>query len=211
MKPILSVILCAALSCTVIVKGNDPWCCNAVNDYGIQNGVSWGSAPKPVQDTWIQKSCDKDENVASGNCPEECTDSDNGKTDIGGDSCVWYNEQPVLCGSYDDDDFKAKEMCCACKACDAKCGCGYYSTEKELHTTLYKPLASKEFWTSKQKVEDCWKACNDLDGCTSFKHREKTTQSALCVLLSQGMKDIKPRNKRSGWTNCLRGVNTVRQ
>ena len=46
----------------------------------------------------------------------QCTNTDNGALDYVDDSCVgWYNENPEDCGEYDDDDFKANEMCCACK------------------------------------------------------------------------------------------------
>ena len=32
-----------------------------------------------------------------------------------GDDCVdWYDEYPEDCGKYDDSDFKAKTVCCAC-------------------------------------------------------------------------------------------------
>ncbi len=31
-------------------------CCNEANEYGIQSGVTWGSASKPVKDKWIKKS-----------------------------------------------------------------------------------------------------------------------------------------------------------
>ena len=45
-----------------------------------------------------------------------CRDHDNGATDIDGDSCeTWYNMYPEDCGSYDDDDFVAKVMCCSCR------------------------------------------------------------------------------------------------
>ena len=41
---------------------------------------------------------------------------DNGATDKYGDSCaVWYDNHPNDCGFYDDDDFKAANMCCSCK------------------------------------------------------------------------------------------------
>ena len=47
---------------------------------------------------------------------EICTNSDNGATDGADDSCEdWYDENPDDCGEYDDDDFTAKTMCCACK------------------------------------------------------------------------------------------------
>ena len=47
---------------------------------------------------------------------EECQDSDNGKTDSRGFNCTLvYNKYPKYCGDYDDDDFTANSMCCACK------------------------------------------------------------------------------------------------
>ena len=47
----------------------------------------------------------------------ECidTDEDGWATDSSGDGCWWYYENADYCGEYDDDDFKAKEMCCVCK------------------------------------------------------------------------------------------------
>ena len=46
----------------------------------------------------------------------ECQDNDNGKTDKFGFNCKkGYNKYPEDCGKYDDDDFFAKKMCCACK------------------------------------------------------------------------------------------------
>ena len=44
-----------------------------------------------------------------------CIDSDNGKTDTDGDGCEWYDANLGHCGDYDDDDFRAKELCCSCK------------------------------------------------------------------------------------------------
>ena len=45
-------------------------CCNAANEYGIQSGVTWGSAPQEVKDQWNDKKCNLDNNVASGTCPQ---------------------------------------------------------------------------------------------------------------------------------------------
>ena len=44
------------------------WCCKAMKDYGIRSGISFGSAPKSVRDTWKQKRCDSDKDVAGGTC-----------------------------------------------------------------------------------------------------------------------------------------------
>ena len=49
-----------------------------------------------------------------------CYDTDNGATDIWRDGCSWYNDNVDKCGKYDDDDFKAKSMCCSCKPGDEK-------------------------------------------------------------------------------------------
>jgi len=45
---------------------------------------------------------------------ETCKNLDNGATDSFDDSCDWYDKYPGSCGRYDDDDFTAKTMCCAC-------------------------------------------------------------------------------------------------
>ena len=45
----------------------------------------------------------------------ECKNTDNGATDRDGDGCDYYDNNPDGCGNYDDEDFKSKEMCCACK------------------------------------------------------------------------------------------------
>ena len=44
-----------------------------------------------------------------------CVDSDNGATDPFGFSCQNYKGNTEYCGTYDDDDFSANTMCCACK------------------------------------------------------------------------------------------------
>ena len=46
---------------------------------------------------------------------EPCVDLDNGVTDRFGDGCSYYRQDPDDCGSGDDDDFTASELCCACK------------------------------------------------------------------------------------------------
>ena len=54
------------------------------------------------------------------NTGEGCINKDHGVFDRYGDNCSWYNELhvsrlPYACGTYDDDDFTANNMCCACK------------------------------------------------------------------------------------------------
>jgi hypothetical protein len=45
-----------------------------------------------------------------------CTDTTNGALDSGGDGCEYYELYPSSCftGTYDDFDFTASDMCCAC-------------------------------------------------------------------------------------------------
>ena len=60
----------------------------------------------------------------------ECKDTDNGAKDTEYRDCYWYTidgkEGPnkASCGAYDDDDFKAHKMCCACKD-SSKCFLSY--------------------------------------------------------------------------------------
>ena len=45
-----------------------------------------------------------------------CLDLDNNATDTKGNACSpYYNENPEMCGAYDDYYFHAGTMCCACK------------------------------------------------------------------------------------------------
>ena len=43
-----------------------------------------------------------------------CTDTNNGATDEYGDGCWYYIPYPEDCGRYDDNDFVAASVCCAC-------------------------------------------------------------------------------------------------
>ena len=46
-----------------------------------------------------------------------CNDQENAARDNGGDGCGWYKaseKNKQACGVYDDGDFDAKDMCCAC-------------------------------------------------------------------------------------------------
>ena len=45
-----------------------------------------------------------------------CFDTNDEAVDSFGDTCDWYEYNPLYCGDYDDDDFEAKKMCCACKS-----------------------------------------------------------------------------------------------
>ena len=43
-----------------------------------------------------------------------CLEMDGEARDSGNDSCTWYAMYPGSCGSYDDGDFVAGDMCCSC-------------------------------------------------------------------------------------------------
>merc|ERR550539_1614533 len=43
-----------------------------------------------------------------------CIDTNGGKTDLGGDGCDFYHDYPRECGDFDDFDFTATSLCCAC-------------------------------------------------------------------------------------------------
>ena len=50
----------------------------------------------------------------------ECIDTDNGATDLYGETCASFYTPNVqydstICGIQDDDDFSANTMCCVCK------------------------------------------------------------------------------------------------
>ena len=52
--------------------------------------------------------------IANNGGGETCTDTDNGATDRDDDGCDAYARRPAWCGHYNDDDFQADQMCCAC-------------------------------------------------------------------------------------------------
>ena len=67
------------------------------------------------------------QNIAIQDTAEGCIDKDHGVFDRYGDNCTWYTDTKNgltgfrlsdNCGLYDDDDFVADIMCCACKGFD---------------------------------------------------------------------------------------------
>ena len=44
----------------------------------------------------------------------ECVDTDNGALGSWLDDCTYHTSHPSSCGQYDDKDFVASQMCCAC-------------------------------------------------------------------------------------------------
>ena len=57
---------------------------------------------------------EKLENIDGRRKLAECTDTDNGLTDMFGQPCVAYNDQTTMCGGFDYGDFVAGTLCCAC-------------------------------------------------------------------------------------------------
>lgn len=55
--------------------------------------------------------------ACGGGVPSTCEDTTNGVTDSYGDTCEWYaiGTNSLQCGRYDNDDFVADSMCCACE------------------------------------------------------------------------------------------------
>merc|ERR1719465_244146 len=50
-----------------------------------------------------------------GSTQAKCADLDNGRIDSHNDPCSWYTGDNIAqCGNFDDDDFTARTMCCAC-------------------------------------------------------------------------------------------------
>ena len=53
----------------------------------------------------------------------DCIERSFGAKDNGGDSCDWYQRSEInksYCGAYDDADFEAAYMCCACGGGDVR-------------------------------------------------------------------------------------------
>lgn len=49
-----------------------------------------------------------------GQTSSSCYDTNGGALDSGSDSCRWYYGQELRCGDFDDSNFVASTMCCAC-------------------------------------------------------------------------------------------------
>ena len=49
-----------------------------------------------------------------------CVDLDNGKKDTNGKGCDHYHVYPGECGSSDNADFKATQLCCSCRGIEAR-------------------------------------------------------------------------------------------
>jgi len=117
-------------SCTMCSDGQwtawEQWtdCTKSCGSDGIQTKTRTCNNPAPagkgnpcVGPSSVTKGCELKP------CPNnaDCQDMNNGATDEYGDDCAYYNDYPENCGDYDDDDFTANTMCCACKSIDDFC------------------------------------------------------------------------------------------
>ena len=53
--------------------------------------------------------------ILKGMSKVNCFDTNKGSKDNSEDDCDWYYQSPEACGMFDDDDFQARTMCCACR------------------------------------------------------------------------------------------------
>ena len=69
--------------------------------------------PSALPPSSTPRQCDMtgDNGIAA---PAACADTSNGATDSHGSTCADYVSDTSWCGNYDDDDFMARFMCCAC-------------------------------------------------------------------------------------------------
>lgn len=67
------------------------------------------------------QSCDGEDDECEGLKDDDddsarfCEDTANGAKDNMETGCDFYEENREECGNWDDDDFRAEEMCCACR------------------------------------------------------------------------------------------------
>ena len=57
---------------------------------------------------------DPDTYPGAATTDSDCVDTDDGATARYGRSCAAYDLSPSMCGLYDQPDFTAMSMCCAC-------------------------------------------------------------------------------------------------
>jgi hypothetical protein len=72
--------------------------------------------------------------VDLGDIYRDCEDTAGDARDSYNDGCEWYNEFPEGCGYYNDDDFDAVAMCCACADFEEAV---YYTYEEDFEGAEY--------------------------------------------------------------------------
>ena len=84
--------------------------------------------------------------------------------------------------------------------CDPKCGCGYYSTEKDIHSQRGVEHDTAVVHGSPYVgLQACREKCGARDGCTSFKYSDK-----LCVTFTDVIK-----NKIHGLSETPSGIRHI--
>jgi len=85
--------------------------------------------------------------------------SDTRKTDIRGNDCSFYNENPTHCGVYDTSEYTAGCACCKCWRSTTQCD-GETTPEKKVTPTLYTPGTYGVFYDGKKEAPDMMIDCD---------------------------------------------------
>jgi len=85
---------------------------------------------------------------------QNCEDSDDhGEKDSHNDGCEYYSELPSVCGKFDDEDFKSKELCCACKDPDPR---EYIPMAMNMLWNINNAVAANAGKISEPTAPGCW-------------------------------------------------------
>ena len=100
----------------------------------------------------------------------ECEDQDDGVTDYYGDSCDWYLSSPESCGTFDDSDFTADELCCACGG--GRGGHDFSSSDDDCYS---------DFSISDEYGDDCSWYAENADSCGDYDSSTFSANVACCA------------------------------
>ena len=104
-----------------------------------------------------------------GNFGDECSDQDNGITDLYGDSCEWYTDNFDSCGVYDGGDFTAALLCCGC-------GGGLFN---EVTPTTTGSCVNDDSVTDAYG-DDCEWYSENIESCGAYDDDDFTASVACC-------------------------------
>jgi len=65
----------------------------------------------------------------------DCTSTEGDALDSGNDVCEWYEGKGDKCGEYDDDDFLAADLCCACGGGN-QLGVAFFDEDQKLNSAI---------------------------------------------------------------------------